>query len=132
MYIIMMYFLPSAALGISTLSRPHFITLKMTIIDSEGVALDIDNINISRVYIAEEAEECAGYLNMEGEYITIINQNIRSINKNFDDFVLLLNRINTNVDIIILTECWLSDSSPIPNVSGCKYVLQNHKFSKSK
>lgn len=39
----------------------------------------------------------------------IMHQNIRSINKNFDELQILIKSLNLSWDIIILTECWLTD-----------------------
>lgn len=40
--------------------------------------------------------------------LLILQQNIRSISKNFVEFLLQLHNIGTSFHILILTECWLS------------------------
>lgn len=40
----------------------------------------------------------------------IIHCNIRSINKNFNEFVVFLQNININFHMIVLTETWMTDS----------------------
>lgn len=40
--------------------------------------------------------------------LKILQQNIRSISKNFDEFLLQLDNIGTSFHILILTECWIS------------------------
>lgn len=47
-------------------------------------------------------------------YLKVISQNIRSINRNFDDFNVFLTRSNLVYDMIILSECWLLGSANIP------------------
>lgn len=42
--------------------------------------------------------------------ITIIHQNIRSVNKNFDQLLLQLNQLKDLPQIIILSEIWISDN----------------------
>lgn len=46
--------------------------------------------------------------------ITIVSQNIRSVYKNMDDFSLNLSALNLLPDFIVLTECWLDSSKPVP------------------
>lgn len=50
--------------------------------------------------------------------LKIITQNIRSINRNISEFEILMERLNVDLDIIVLTECWITDSSFIPNLDG--------------
>lgn len=56
--------------------------------------------------------------------LVIINQNIRSLKSNFDEFVLLLENMNRKLDVIILTEIWIDDSE----VS--QYSVSNYTYSK--
>lgn len=54
--------------------------------------------------------------------IVIIHQNIRSVRKNFDNFLLVLQNINRIPDIIILSEIWIEasevDQDRIPGYSN--------------
>lgn len=50
--------------------------------------------------------------------LKIMTFNIRSISLHFDEFLVLLNRIKLNIDIIILTECWLTDRSIVGQLDG--------------
>lgn len=47
--------------------------------------------------------------------LNIIIQNIRSVYSNFNDFEITFSRFKLDVDIIILTECWLSPNKPLPH-----------------
>ena len=45
------------------------------------------------------------------EQLSIININIRGINRNFDNLVLYLNSLNYTFDAIVLTECHIEKST---------------------
>lgn len=47
----------------------------------------------------------------------MFHQNIRSFNKNFDEFSVFLNQIKTDIDIIVMTETWFSNSN-VCNIEG--------------
>lgn len=49
--------------------------------------------------------------------LSIILQNIRSINKNFDPFLLLLSEMDCQCDIICLSETWMCYGD-LPNIDG--------------
>lgn len=44
--------------------------------------------------------------------------NIRSIGSNFTDLLTLLQRISVSLDVILLTECWLSKAPFLPSLQG--------------
>ncbi|KAG6438934.1 hypothetical protein O3G_MSEX000342 [Manduca sexta] len=67
----------------------------------------------------EEAEQCKTKLTAEYNF-KILTLNIRSINKNFDNLLVALKRMNIAFDIICLTECRLSNELVIPQMSGYK------------
>lgn len=49
--------------------------------------------------------------------LRIITINIRSVNANFDAFIAYLTSLGlTNCDILVLTECWINESSIIPTI----------------
>lgn len=48
----------------------------------------------------------------------MLHLNIRSVNKNFTQLQVLLNQIKIDLDLIILTECWLSKINNIPTLDG--------------
>ncbi|XP_026322030.1 uncharacterized protein LOC113233065 [Hyposmocoma kahamanoa] len=63
-------------------------------------------------------DECLSYIDPTRNSLKIFHVNIRSINRNFDELTLFLNRLDLNPDIIILTECWLSKVVNIPDLIG--------------
>lgn len=48
----------------------------------------------------------------------LMHQNIRSYNKNFDQFLVLLQSLKIKFHCIVLSECWLRDDSDLMNVTG--------------
>lgn len=79
---------------------------------------DIDVVSVS-VAKACEIEKCKVFLPDPSKSLTILTQNIRSINKNMDNLYILLKRLDTECDIIVLTECWLSKCQQyLPSLSG--------------
>ena len=60
--------------------------------------------------------ECAYYETQQlndllvENHLVILQQNIRSYNRNFDSFSLLLNEISKQIDVIVLTETWFTES----------------------
>ena len=55
----------------------------------------------------------------DGNKLLILNFNIRSISKNFDNFITFLNGFNVDFDILILTETWLNaDNKDLSDISN--------------
>lgn len=54
---------------------------------------------------------CNNYKN-EGMTFRVIHQNIRSVYKNLDEFLTLLQGINIKFNCIVLTEAWLTEQEP--------------------
>lgn len=78
--------------------------------DLSEITTDIDQVSVCRSYLLDEPENCKLHLDVHNNDISIISMNIRSINKNLDDFLVLLSRINLNFDILVFSECWLTDA----------------------
>lgn len=78
--------------------------------DLSEITTDIDQVSVCRSYLLDEPENCKLHLDVHNNDISIISMNIRSINKNLDDFLVLLSRINFNFDILVFSECWLTDA----------------------
>lgn len=60
--------------------------------------------------------------------LKFLHMNIRSIRRNIDEFVLMLQSLNADVDIIILTEALLSDNLPdypIPGYANLRAIGKN-------
>ena len=70
-------------------------------------------------------------VNKENVNLSILHQNIRSINKNIDEFKIFLHQINTSIDCIILTETWKIDNLDIYRMQGYEIIYNNGNFNKS-
>lgn len=82
------------------------------------ISSDVDNISVANSFSCDP-ETCNLILkNTAARSLKIITQNIRSIHKNIDGYQAQLARFSFEMDIIILTECWLSDNKPIPVIEN--------------
>lgn len=86
---------------------------------------EVEEISISSSYICSP-ELCTTYISNNFKSIKIFHTNIRSINKNLDDLLVLLKRTNIFFDVIILSECWLSKCPVIPPITGYRSFKTNH------
>lgn len=82
---------------------------------------DLDQTDLYSSYRSNSIQECVNYIGDQNLHLTIICQNIRSIQKNFDNFVVFLSRLQFQPDLVILTECRLNDSTPL-------FSLQNYQI----
>lgn len=65
------------------------------------------NIRITETKTAENADECSKIIkdNNSNDF-KIFHMNIRSINKNFDEFKILTEQLESKFDVYVLTETW--------------------------
>lgn len=89
---------------------------------------EVDRISVATNYYCD-TEFCNTEINKSTTSLKIITQNIRSIQKNMDNFQAQLARFSFEFDVIILTECWLSNDKLIPLIDGYSAhyskILQN-------
>lgn len=85
--------------------------------DINSVSKDIENVTVSDS-IACSPEDILSYTKSGNISLKILHLNIRSINCNFSNLLILLKRINMALDIIVLSECWLSKCPQIPVLNG--------------
>lgn len=83
--------------------------------DLNMVSNDIEQISVSESFVCAP-EQVSHHINSNSIGLKICHVNIRSINCNFDHLLILLQRININLDVIVLSECWLSKSPHIPTL----------------
>lgn len=84
-------------------------------------AVDIFNLIENEAEIETmvcDVTECNKQINLVKTYksLNILHLNIRSINKNFDELLILLETLKQNVDIIILSETWQINSTKYLNI----------------
>lgn len=88
-----------------------------------SVSYDPELININ-CHAISMPETCKNTMS-PGHNFTILTLNIRSLEKNFNCFYTTLCRFTIKIEVIVLTECWLNETSIIPNIPG--YSAHNTK-----
>lgn len=83
--------------------------------DNNVIVREIDDFKIASSFECFPSE-CPGIIREPGKYLKIITQNVRSIFKNFDTFVVLLSSLKLECDVIVLTECWLDKDKTLPTL----------------
>lgn len=91
---------------------------------------NVDNLSISNP-VNCDPEQCLNYLKEPNYYLKILQQNIRSLNCNFDELRILLSRFSFDTDIIVLSECWLSLVSNVPVLPGYKSYKSNDCYNQN-
>lgn len=81
-----------------------------------ALELELDAYQVSKSYKLPLGE-CITKIPKSQRSLSILQLNIRSLNKNFDSFIAFLHLLKIDCDIIVLTECWLK-SAVIPNMNG--------------
>lgn len=92
---------------------------------------EIDNFSVSQSF-QTSPEESNQFIQRPAESLNILTQNIRSINKNYNNFETLLARIPFECDVLVLTECWLSCLSnayipTLPNYTLYKTTIHQNQ-----
>lgn len=88
---------------------------------------NIDETLSINCHIIDKLELCQRYLTCEYN-LKIMTLNIRSAQRNFDSFLIALKRTQIEYDVIVLTECWLHESSIIRQIDGYNvYSTTKHK-----
>ncbi|KAJ8726971.1 hypothetical protein PYW08_015368 [Mythimna loreyi] len=83
--------------------------------DSLQAANDIDNIEIASS-IECDCSNLSEHIFIKQNDLTMVSQNIRSVYCNFDNFMVMLSTFKFELDLIILTECRLNTSKPLPQI----------------
>lgn len=85
---------------------------------------EIDDIEVARSFQCDIGE-LKKYVLVKKNDLTVISQNIRSIYRNFDDFLLTLSELTFETDVIVLTECKINTDKLIPQLPN--YQVYNTK-----
>lgn len=94
--------------------------------DPLGLLDSIDTSFDIRCHTNIIPEDCSMILSKYS--LKILNINIRSMQKNFDNFLVTKSRLHVDYDVIVLGECWLNESSNIRHIQGyvsfhsCNYI----------
>ena len=80
---------------------------------------NIQNLNTPYIF-PEDLQKFLG--DDKDENVSVLHLNIRSINKNFENFKMFLSNLNFSFSTICFSETWLNDS----NVDNSNYELPNY------
>lgn len=95
--------------------------------DINHIISDIDDLHTAVSYSCRPSE-CLKYISNNDGRLKIVHVNIRSIKKNFDNFITTLTVTGLRFDVIIFTECWLKVSGPLPTLDGyTSYSTSNNR-----
>lgn len=86
---------------------------------------DLDDIEIARS-LECSADELEKHVSINNNDFTLIAQNINSIYCNLDDFLITLSTFSFKTDVIVLTECRLDPSKPIPELPNYASYRTEH------
>ncbi|KAL0859558.1 hypothetical protein ABMA27_010700 [Loxostege sticticalis] len=97
--------------------------------DSLNIIQELDDLGVTRS-VACGIDSVTHFVgNSNQNTLSILTQNIRSIYKNIDDLQITLSQLPYDMDILILTECRLKPSKPVPKLPNyshyCTTILLN-------
>lgn len=101
--------------------------IHMIMVNSE-ILLDLGSDD-SSCYIAVRPESCNSIINNNFN-ITVLTFNMRSLQRNFDQFLLTLLRLNVTLDVIVLTERWLHEGSIVPQTTAISHYAHTNVLTK--
>lgn len=96
---------------------PNCSFLNVTMDDINRLINDIEQISVSDSAICSP-EAVDNFISNTNNSLNVLHVNIRSINCNFDSLQILIHRLSVRIDVIILSECWLSKCPYIPELPG--------------
>ncbi|KAH9642381.1 hypothetical protein HF086_004913 [Spodoptera exigua] len=94
---------------------------------------NIDEITTLECHDFNQLDECKEYCKNINQVdgLKILSLNIRSYQRNFDDFTVALSRLEVNFDAIVLTECWLNEGTILENILGYNVFRTNTQQNKN-
>ncbi|KOB73184.1 putative RNA-directed DNA polymerase, partial [Operophtera brumata] len=90
----------------------------------------IDDLSVAKVHECVP-ETCKSLIDTSEKALIILTQNIRCIYKNFDSFELLHARLGFKCDILILTECWINEDKPFPQIPNYNMAFTKNCINKN-
>lgn len=108
-------------------------TLEQTrseLVTNEVVEEIDDSFNVECVPLSR-LEDCTIYITNSKWDLKLLTYNVRSLNKNFDHFLIMLHQLDTTFDVIVLTECWLGHSNNIQQIDGYTCSFTNLNINKA-
>lgn len=83
----------------------------------DEISRELDNISVADSKLCTP-DECIKVAKPSEHNLRIIHINIRSINKNFEQFMIMLTLTKLEFDLLIFTECWLQVAGNLPILNG--------------
>ncbi|CAG5019771.1 unnamed protein product [Parnassius apollo] len=93
----------------------------MVIVNSVSTITDLDQVDIAN-RISCDIQDLTKCISIGKTDLTILCQNIRSIYRNIDSLQATLSLLKFEVDVLVLTECRLDKSKPIPQIPNYSYT----------
>ncbi|CAH2104110.1 unnamed protein product [Euphydryas editha] len=90
---------------------------------------DVDNSYKFKCHTISYPEECSNIISSFS--LKILSLNIRSLQKNFDNFLVLQKRLGISFDVIVFSECWINEDSTINQLEGYSSFNSNNFINKS-
>lgn len=91
---------------------------------------DVDNIEIARSFQCEPLK-LKNNVQVKNNDFTVVSQNIRSIYRNFDDFLVTLSCFSFAVDVIVLTECRIDNDKILPTIPNYNMYYTKHRLNQN-
>lgn len=90
-------------------------------------------INSIPTFTINTADDCSQILNVNNKDSTfqVLHMNIRSVNKNFDEFLVLLQNLNREFDCIVLSETWKIIEPSIFDINGYELIYNESHFNQN-
>ena len=91
----------------------------------DNISSNIDSAQVSESRICSP-ESLVSNIDLSRTALTLMHTNIRSVACNYDNLMILLERICIQCDILVLTECWLSKCTAAPEIDGYTSYTSDH------
>jgi predicted kinase len=90
-----------------------------------NISNDLDSLHTLQSIVCSP-EIITKYIDSSSGSLTVMHVNIRSLSCNFDALTVLLERMPVLCDVIVLTECWISKLSTIPEILGYQSYVSDY------
>lgn len=102
--------------------------------DNSFIIAEVDNAQHIDCLSISDSKSCLNVLgpNVNGKHtLSIVTQNIRSINANIDIFLAFISSLGLTVDVLVLTECRTSCLNPPPSINNYNMFWTRNKLNQN-
>lgn len=105
----------------------------MVLLQQDEVLNELSKVNDGDSGLLVGQDELHNRINQNRESINILHVNIRSVHKNIDNLILLLEnfRLTNSVDIIVLSECFRLPANDQPCIPGFDTFYNNADYNRN-